>query len=225
MSTSPDGLTAQESPTRTPSAAERVYEHLKGGILEGSVAPGSLITEGEVAADVGVSRTPVREALLRLEVEGLVALYPKKGALVIPVSAQEAHDVVEAREVIEVWAAGRVWSMRHELAGRLEPHLQEMKAARAAGEVARFSEADRTFHEEIVEAAGNSILARQYRSLRERQLCITSSVMRVSRPRMDRAVRSHGALIELLASGTKADFLAATRQHLEVAQQQVRGSL
>ena len=60
-----------------------------------------LLTEGELAEAVGVSRTPVREALLRLEVEGLIKLYPKKGALVLPVSAQEITDVVETRLLVE----------------------------------------------------------------------------------------------------------------------------
>src|SRR5689334_12094323 len=74
----------------------------------------------------------VREALLRLEAEGLVRLYPKKGALVVPVSAQEAHDVVEARALIEEWAAERAWARRDEIVPRLEPLLEEMRRARAA---------------------------------------------------------------------------------------------
>lgn len=206
--------------TRSPSAAERVYEHVKAGILDGDLAPGSLLTEGDIADEVGVSRTPVREALLRLEVEGLMALYPKKGALVVPVTTDEARDVVEARTVIEVWAAGRVWPRRHELAQELAPHLQDMKDSRDRGEITAFSIADRAFHEVIVAAAGNAILTKQYRSLRERQLCITTTAMRVSGPRMRQAIREHAALVDGLAHGTKAQFLSRTREHLEVARQQ-----
>src|SRR5450759_5164845 len=91
-----------------PSASDRAYAHLKRGILDGTQAEGQFFTEGEVAEAVGVSRTPVREALLRLEVEGLVRLYPKKGAMIVPVSAQEAQDVVEARAVIEEWPPSRI---------------------------------------------------------------------------------------------------------------------
>src|SRR6476660_9315497 len=104
---SPGTLTAKQPP-----AADRVYTHVKQGVLERRYEGGTLLTEGELAEAVGVSRTPVREALLRLEVEGLIRLYPKKGALVVPVSAQEAHDVVEARALIEEWAAGRAWARR-----------------------------------------------------------------------------------------------------------------
>lgn len=92
-------MTHPSSPARAavPSAAERAYRHLKRAILEQVHPGGSLISEGEIAEAAGVSRTPVREALLRLEAEGLVALYPKRGALVRPVSAREITDVVEAR--------------------------------------------------------------------------------------------------------------------------------
>src|SRR5437773_10917244 len=97
-------------------AATRVYQHLKRAILEQLHPGGALLTEAEIADEVGVSRTPVREALLRLESEGLVALYPKRGALVLPVSAQEIDDVIEARTLVEVHAAGRVWPHRLALA-------------------------------------------------------------------------------------------------------------
>jgi len=67
------------------SATERVYGHTKSRVLDGTFPGGSLITEGEISEAVGVSRTPVREAFLRLQAEGLLRLYPKRGALVVPV--------------------------------------------------------------------------------------------------------------------------------------------
>ncbi|RSS85248.1 GntR family transcriptional regulator, partial [Streptomyces sp. WAC05292] len=74
------------------SAADRVYRHVKEHVLDRRYEGGTLLTEGGLATAVGVSRTPVREALLRLQAEGLLRLYPKKGALVLPVSAQEIAD-------------------------------------------------------------------------------------------------------------------------------------
>src|SRR5690242_4572036 len=111
-------------------AATRVYQHLKRAILEQLHTGGTLLTEAEIADAVGVSRTPVREALLRLESEGLVVLYPKRGALVLPVSAQEIDDVIEARTLVEVHAAERVWPRREALAEALAPLLDAMRAAR-----------------------------------------------------------------------------------------------
>lgn len=95
------------APTSTVTAAERVYQHVKQGVLDRRYEGGTLLTEGELAAAVGVSRTPVREALLRLETEGLLKLYPKKGALVLQVSAQEITDVLETRLLVEEFTVRR----------------------------------------------------------------------------------------------------------------------
>src|SRR6059058_5093122 len=139
----------------TVSAGTRVYQHLKTAILERIHADGALLSEAEIAAEVGVSRTPVREALLRLESEGLVALYPKRGALVLPVSAQEIDDVIEARRLVEVHAADRVWPSRAALVTALTPLLDAMRAGRDAGDAIAMMEADRAFHATVVDAAGN----------------------------------------------------------------------
>src|SRR3978361_408636 len=87
-----------------PSGAERAYQHLKQRILSREYAGGSLRTEGEGGHAVGVSRTPVREAMLRLSTEGLLRLYPKRGALVVSVTADEVKDTLEARELLETHA-------------------------------------------------------------------------------------------------------------------------
>jgi DNA-binding GntR family transcriptional regulator len=204
------------------SAAQRVYEHVKTGILQASYAAGDLLTEGQVSDRVGVSRTPVREALLRLEAEGLVRLYPKKGALVVPVSAKEAEDVLEARALVERFAAPRAWDRRSDLVAALEPLVESMRAQRADGDAVGFSVTDRSFHERIVAAAGNDVLARLYRSLRERQLCISSEVMRVSAERMAHALRDHERMVEALRADDEQAFVSLTDAHLQRALDQSR---
>lgn len=206
------------------TAADRAYDHVKHAILDGSYAGGVLLTEGEVADAVGVSRTPVREAMLRLQVEGMLKLYPKKGAMVVPVTAAEADAVVEARTLVESWAAPRAASRGSQLADELEPYLTQMRAHRENGHVSGFSEADRTFHERIVASAGNDILTRLYRSLRERQICISEAAMRMSVERMDRAVADHERLVELLREGDAAGFVELTETHLQQAIENSRSS-
>ena len=183
------------------SAATRAYDHLKRAVLDGTHPGGTLLTEGEVAEQLGVSRTPVREALLRLEAEGLVRLYPKKGALVVPVSAQEAHDVVEARALIEEWAAGRAWARRARSSRSWSRCWRRCAGPARADAFLDFTTADRAFHERVVAAAGNDVLTRSYRGLRERQLCISTAVMRMSRARMDAAVGDHAAAAGRAARG------------------------
>ena len=90
------------------AAKDRAHDYVKPQVLTGAFPGGELISEGEVAAALGMSRTPVREAFLRLEAEGLLRLYPQRGALVVPVSSEEAHAVIEARLLLEQFAAGKV---------------------------------------------------------------------------------------------------------------------
>src|ERR1700752_4393421 len=90
------------------AAKDRALDYVKTRVLTGEFSGGELISEGEVAGALGMSRTPVREAFLRLEAEGLLRLYPQRGALVVPVSSEEGHAVIEARRVLEQFAAGKV---------------------------------------------------------------------------------------------------------------------
>src|ERR1700712_1087694 len=101
----------------TPSAADRVYDHVRQGIMHRRYADNDLLAEGDIARETGLSRTPVREALLRLEAQGMIRLLPKRGALVLPVTAQEWQDVLATRRLVEtdctrfVISAGRAESV------------------------------------------------------------------------------------------------------------------
>src|SRR5690349_23981856 len=147
------------------SASERAYRDVKARILDGSLAGGELISEGEIAETLGMSRTPVRAAFGQLEAEGLLRLYPKRGALVVPVSASETEAVMETRWVIERYAIERVI----ERPGDVPAELGAAAAAQEGLEGAAFVEADRAFHRALVAGTGNQILLGLYDSLRDRQ--------------------------------------------------------
>ncbi|WP_026163114.1 GntR family transcriptional regulator [Kribbella catacumbae] len=204
-------------------AAERVYAYVKAAILDRVYPGGDLLTEGELATAVGVSRTPVREALLRLEESGLVKLYPKKGALVLPVLAQEVNDVLEARELIETHAAAKVWPRRKQLAEKLVPLVQEMRKHRKTGDAKSFLEADRAFHEAIVGAAGNEILAKLYNSLRDRQVRMGVPGIEMQPARMDRSITAHQEMIDVLGGNSPKRFRELVIDHIHVAATDLRG--
>lgn len=205
-------------------AAERVYAYVKAAILDRVYPGGELLTEGGLADAVGVSRTPVREALLRLEGAGLVKLYPKRGALVLPVLPQEINDVLEARELVETHAAAKVWPRRKELVADLEPLLQLMRKHRRRGDAKSFLEADRAFHEAIVAAAGNEILTNLYLSLRDRQVRMGVASMKVASSRMDRSIADHKGLIEALNGNSSRRFRDLVAEHIRNAATNLRGS-
>lgn len=200
-----------------PSAAERVYQRLKRDILEQYHAGGALLTEGEIAEATGVSRTPVRAALLRLEAEGLVALYPKRGALVLPVSAQEVEDVIEARRLVETHTAARAWLRRAALGDMLVPLLEAMRSAHGDGDAAAFMLADRAFHAACVDAGGNRILTELYQRLRDRQMRIGIASMRLEPERMTRALADHAALLEALRGNDETAWYALVGEHVGTA--------
>jgi DNA-binding GntR family transcriptional regulator len=212
-------------PATAPPAAERVYTHVKQALLDRRYEGGTLLTEGELADAVGVSRTPVREALLKLEVEGLIKLYPKKGALVLPVSAQEIADVVETRLLVEEHATRRAVPASPRLLARLEELLEEQKRQGEAGDLAAVAVTDRTFHAEIVRACGNAILSRLYDQLRDRQLRMGVAMMHAHPDRIAKNVTEHGEILEALRAGDPEAAAALVRRHVGWFGNLARGDL
>ncbi|GAA3093262.1 HTH-type transcriptional regulator McbR [Streptomyces sp. ADI91-18] len=216
----PSPAAAQTAPT----AAERVYAHVKRGVLDRRYEGGVLLTEGELAEAVGVSRTPVREALLRLETEGLLKLYPKKGALVLPVSAQEIADVIETRLLVEEFTVRRALPAPPGLLDRLAALVEEQRRHAAAGDLAAVMAADRGFHAEIVRAAGNQILCRLYDQLRDRQLRMGVALLHAHPDRIERSLTEHTEILDALRAGDAETAAAAVRAHVGRVEALVRGT-
>ncbi|MEU3772202.1 GntR family transcriptional regulator [Streptomyces sp. NPDC032472] len=205
------------------TAADRVYRHVKKGVLERRYEGGTLLTEGGLADAVGVSRTPVREALLRLETEGLLKLYPKKGALVLPVSVQEIADVIETRLLVEEFTVRGAVPASPGLLERLAALLEEQRRHAAEGDLAAMTTADRCFHAEIVRAAGNQILARLYDQLRDRQLRMGVALLHAHPERIERTLAEHAGILDALRSGDAEAAAAAVRGHVGRVGELVRG--
>lgn len=209
-------------------ARQRAYDYTKRCLLTGEFAPGALLSEGEVASALGVSRTPVREAFLRLESEGLLKLYPKRGALVPPITAGEAEAVAEARLVIERHCADRLRARPEEL-GRLVVALEEMldqqRRLLEEGDAEAVARADRQFHHAIVQAAGNVVVTGLYDSLRDRQVAMALEVFKGQPGRARRSLDEHREVIDALAAGGGKPLARALEHHVVqvLAAQRTRG--
>lgn len=208
-----------------PSAADRVYAYVKDELLARRFLPHELLSEGQLADAVGVSRTPVREALLRLQAEGLLRLLPKRGALVLPVTAAELADVIEARRLVESYAARKVITSGQvaELDVELGRQVAAMRVAARAHDTSAYVHADRAFHAAIVTAAGNEIIAGLYRSLRERQLRMgTVNLLdahgAADPARMRDTLREHDQIRDAIASKRLRAAEAAVTRHLDHAE-------
>ncbi|MER8000089.1 GntR family transcriptional regulator [Streptomyces sp. NPDC095613] len=211
------------APAKRPPAADRVYSHVKKAVLDRRYEGGTLLTEGELAEAVGVSRTPVREALLKLEVEGLIKLYPKKGALVLAVSAQEIADVVETRLLVEEFAVRKAVPAPARLLERLAELLEEQRRRAGEGDLAAVAVTDRSFHAEIVRNAGNEILSKLYDQLRDRQLRMGVAVMEAHPDRIAKNITEHAELLETIRAGDAEAAASCVRRHVSRVKVLVRG--
>jgi DNA-binding GntR family transcriptional regulator len=195
---------------RPAPAKDRAYAHVKELILEGLYPGGEMLSEGEVAAALDMSRTPVREAFLLLEAEGLLRLYPKRGALVVPVSAEEIGEVMETRLIIERHCAEQVARRGPGvLVEQLRALLLTQERHVSGGNRIGFVEADRLFHRAIVSANGNSILTRLHDSLRERQRRMGATLVARDPDVQRRYVEEHRAIVDALENGGEVGPLIA----------------
>jgi len=198
------------------SASDHAYRWTRERILDATFGPSDIISEREVAERVGLSRTPVREAFLRLEGEGFLRLYPKRGAVVVPVTESDVRDVLQARLVIEPWAASEA-ARRHDrgaLADRLSQHVDALVDARRGRDAAGYQEADRAFHLAIVEATDNRLLTDFYRSLRDRQLRVGAVALAASEGRAATIVEEHRAISSAITAGRPEDAADAVGAHI-----------
>jgi DNA-binding GntR family transcriptional regulator len=200
---------------RRSSSAARAYELAKERLLDGSWEPGVLLSENELAKELGISRTPVREAFLQLEAEDLLDLYPRRGALVKPISPSETDDVLEARLLIETHCATRVAGGDGRVVPALRASVAEQEQALREGGTP-FVIADREFHRLIVAANGNDLLTRQYDALRDRQQRIAATAVARDPGRIAEFIAEHGAIadaIEQREPDVAGDRIAAHLRH------------
>jgi DNA-binding GntR family transcriptional regulator len=213
-----DGCTMRSS-TRPPraNAAQRAYDFAKWAILNAVYPAGEVLTVSALAREMGLGRPPVREALSRLEAEGLVHIEPGRGAVVATFSPAEIEDVLEARSLVENYTAARSFENRSDFLAELVEVHGEMKRRRRERDTAGFTAADRRFHEIIVDGARNTVLSEMYRSLRERQTLFTSAMVRGRADRMDAAIVEHEGIIDRLRGGDEDAFVETVNAHLQWA--------
>lgn len=183
------------APFERASTAARVAALLRDRIGSGAIAPGTRVIELEVARELGVSRSPVREALLKLAEEGLVAILPYRGAIVTPLRDERLAELMEFRLVLERFALDRLLERVSKAAvARLRARLTAMRRALRAGDRRRAIDEDLALHRAIVAMAGNALLERAYESLLAQiRLYIDATSARYDR--FDELADEHASLI------------------------------
>ena len=181
------------------SRVEEAYSEIRRRILDNRYAPGHQVLEQELALELRMSRTPVREALVRLENERFVKLIPRHGMRVVPLSMQDLQEVYEVLTSLELTAIERL--ARAELGGEalaaIDKALDEMDFAVRKKDVDRWAKADERFHRILVTLCGNSRLAAMVEMLWEQshRARMTTVQLRAS---LAQSNREHRAVIDAI---------------------------
>jgi len=145
-----------------------VFNTLRQAILKGDLLPGERLMEIQLANKLGVSRTPIREAIRKLELEGLVVMIPRKGAIVAEITKKDLKDVLEVRIALEVLAIELACDrITDEGILKLEEALNDFENAMHSKDITLIAEKDVAFHDVIFNATNNERLVQTLNNLRE----------------------------------------------------------
>ena len=197
---------------------ELVFEALREAIINGTLKPGERLMEVQLADELGVSRTPVREAIRKLEHDGFVVMIPRKGAYVADISLKDIAEIFDVRKALEGLAAQLAAERAtEEDLERTERILVEYGECIERQDIQRLIEVDTRFHEAIYQMAGNSRLQQMLSLLREQVQRFRTMTLSHG-PRMRIALEEHRRIVEAIASrdGEHAARLAA--EHIESAE-------
>lgn len=153
-------------PRRPASLAEQAAETIRSSIVSGELELGEALSETALAVRLGVSKTPIREAFLRLKTEGLVEIQPQRGTFVFDMTPEEVRDLGELREVLEIAAVRFAIRRRGALlADALEEAVARMRDALKGADVPQYKRIDADYHQLIIDHAGNGFLKASYETI------------------------------------------------------------
>jgi DNA-binding GntR family transcriptional regulator len=200
---------------------EQAFSTLKRRIIEGVVPPGTVLSEARVAEDFGISRTPVREALVRLTHEGLAQRFPGRGVIVLELSVKESLDVIEVQACLEQFAITRIFEDGRRVdADALQELVETQRHAVEAGDRRQFLEDDRKMHLEIIRAADNSKLALIMQNASDLMMYGGYRALQ-NEARMRETLAEHEALVQALRDGSLEGALEASKAHIQGAKRRL----
>lgn len=194
---------------------EMVYEELKMQILTGAIIPGTRMMEVELADEMGVSRTPIREAIRKLEKEHLVTIEPRRGAYASMISTEDMVEILEVRQDLEGLAAYYAASrMKPEQMEDLKAEHQLYNEAVEKGDMQEMIKHDTRFHRIIVDSCHNKILVQMIEQLQELVLRFRY-IYYDNFKRAENMPEEHEVILEAIASGDEEKARAAADIHID----------
>jgi DNA-binding GntR family transcriptional regulator len=206
------------------SRADAVYEQIKHDIATFRRVPGDRFTENEISEDLGVSRTPVRQALFRLQQEGVVEVLFRSGWRVLPFDFARFEQLYDLRMVLETTAVRRLCGTDRNVDRELVAALSTIWLApvpRRSNDAAQVARWDEQFHCELVAAAGNGEMARVHRDVTER-IRVIRRLDFTQQPRIEATYDEHGKILKAIRANRGDQAAMLLRAHIETSQAEVR---
>jgi len=192
-----------------------VFQTLRQAILHGELEPGERLMEIHLAERLGVSRTPIREAIRKLELEGLVVMIPRRGAVVASITEKDLKDVLEVRQTLEVLAAEVACErITPELLKELANAAEEFRKLKASDDVTKLAAADVRFHDIIYEATGNARLITILNNLREQMYRYRLEYLK-DKGTHERLNKEHQKIYQAIKNGDRKGVAAAICEHID----------
>lgn len=207
--------------TDTESIRKKVYNYIKEKILEGELTQCERIYEGKLAKEIGVSRTPVREALHALEHEGLLISRPRIGYIIKPISKEEVYEICEIRKVIETLAL--IWAVQKEktrLVKELKKNIQLSEKKIEKNEIKSFVELDAKFHEIIAKLSGSERLLELAKTLRRHMLRYRIESI-YTKENVERAIEGHKKIISAIEDGSEKKIEETLKEHIDTSREDI----
>lgn len=199
---------------RPKSLAQTVLSHLRSSIVHGDLELGQLLSERQLADDLGVSKTPVREALAQLRNEGLVRIYPQRGAFVFTLSAREVAELCEFRSAVETAAIKLAIARNPEpFAASLATVVSDMASAQRRGDQRAYLELDTRYHATFFEHCENDYLRDSYeRNVGKIAALRTHLAVKPLHTKM--SFQEHRQMLDTVRKGDVAGTLAILDVHI-----------
>jgi DNA-binding GntR family transcriptional regulator len=201
--------------TDASSLVDEAYQALKAAIRENIFPPGHQAAEPEIARQLGMSRTPVHEAIIRLQEEGLVQVLPRRGILICPISVDDIREIYDVLIAVEGMAAALLAGLAGDAASAAEALEQEtaaMEQALERGKLLDWAVADERFHQLLTERCGNRRLARAAMTVRDQSHRARLFTLHL-RPLPTASAAEHRRITGAIRGGEAAEAEAAARAH------------
>lgn len=200
---------------RPKSLTEMVAEEVRARIIDGRIHLGAALSEKGLAAELGISKTPVREALLQLKQEGLVQVQPQRGTYVFRLEPGQVVMLSELRDVLEIAAAGAALTRNAAALGkRMAAIYADMREAYEADDRVAYHKLDGAYHEALIELSGNDYIRNAYRQI---SFCIAALRSRLSNEAQlnKLSIADHREMLRLVKARDAAALKKLLHAHIE----------